>query len=467
MPRRTRVLSAALAASAVLALTAATVPASAHGAVPGTAFPSLDGVWQTDGYGTAVVLSGRRLTTYDTTSVSCLPGSLRGEQEGRTGPDGSRRYLLGIAGIRVTITPQDGDGDGARLRLAIAAGSRVLHRVPALPDACGRTPSADPRAVFDVFWQTYAENYPFFAAKHVDWRAVRDRYRPRIGEDTTDDELFAVLREMIEPLHDAHTGLSDGGDREYAGERPGTPPHGPEDLARIDTAVEKAVGVPLRRYANGALSFARLPEGTGYLRITRFVGYTDEESYPRWEEELEAALDTIPWTRLNGLILDVRVNGGGADPLALRVASRLTDRPYTAYTKYARNAPDDPTRFTHGEPVTVRPHRGPRFTGPVAVLTGPLSESAAETFTQALMARTPAPVRIGQDTQGVFSDTLDRTLPNGWSFTLPNEEYRTARGTTFDGTGIPPHHRTPVFTEEELAQGRDSALTKARRLLGG
>ena len=82
------------------------------------------------------------------------------------------------------------------------------------------------------------------------------------------------------------------------------------------------------------------------------------------------------------------------------------------------------------------------------------------------MARSPEPVRIGQNTQGVFSDTMDRTLPNGWSFALPNEEFRTADGTTFDGPGIPPHHRTPVFTEEEFEQGRDSALTKARELRG-
>ncbi|MEU9899006.1 S41 family peptidase [Streptomyces phaeochromogenes] len=455
-----RILTVTLAASAVLTLTGVATPASA---TAGRAAPSLEGVWQMDGYGTAVAVSGRRLTTYDTTAVSCVPGTMKGEQRGHTAPDGSRRFPVFGGAVDVTVTPR-GD-DTARLRIASSAGTRTLHRIAALPDRCAKKPAADPRAVFDVFWQTYAENYPFFAAKHIDWKAVRDRYRPRVGKDTTDDELFAVLREMIEPLHDAHTSLSDGKDREFGGLRPDTPPHGPEDLARIDAAVAKAVGVPLRQYAGGALSFARLPEGTGYLRITRFVGYTEEESYAKWEAELDAALDSIPWTKLTGLVVDVRLNGGGADPLALRVISRLTDRPYTAYTKYARNDPRDPTRFTPGQPITVRPHHGPRFDGPVAVLTGPLAVSAAETFTQALMARSPEPVRIGQNTQGVFSDTMDRTLPNGWSFALPNEEFRTAAGTTFDGPGIPPHHRTPVFTEEEFEQGRDSALTKARELL--
>ncbi|WP_404829207.1 S41 family peptidase [Streptomyces albicerus] len=220
---------------------------------------------------------------------------------------------------------------------------------------------------------------------------------------------------------------------------------------------------PTRRAANCPGTSGGAQDRTS--RDRHVLPFTDEESYAQWEAALEAALDKIPWTRLSGLVLDVRVNGGGADPLGLRIASRLTDRPYTAYTKYARNDPDDPTRFTRGEPITIRPHQGPRFTGPVAVLTGGLTISAAETFTQALMARTQAPVRIGQNTQGVFSDTLDRALPKGWQFSLPNEEFRTADGTTFDGTGIPPQHRTPVFTEEEFEQGRDSALAKARELL--
>jgi hypothetical protein len=34
-----------------------------------------------------------------------------------------------------------------------------------------------PLGTFDVFWTTYAENYPFFALKGIDWNAVRDRDR--------------------------------------------------------------------------------------------------------------------------------------------------------------------------------------------------------------------------------------------------------------------------------------------------
>ena len=58
--------------------------------------------------------------------------------------------------------------------------------------------------------------------------------------------------------------------------------------------------------------------------------------------------------------------------------------------------------------------------------------------TQALMGRRPAIARVGENTQGVFSDVLSRTLPNGWGFGLPNELFLDQAGKGYDGPGIPP-----------------------------
>jgi C-terminal processing protease CtpA/Prc len=73
--------------------------------------------------------------------------------------------------------------------------------------------------------------------------------------------------------------------------------------------------------------------------------------------------------------------------------------------------------------------------------------------------------RIGQNTQGVFSDVLGRRLPNGWRFGLPNERFVTD-GKTYDGTGIPPTIRVPVFTPDDLESRRDSAIERALVVLG-
>jgi len=98
-------------------------------------------------------------------------------------------------------------------------------------------------------------------------------------------------------------------------------------------------------------------------------------------------------------------------------------------------------------------------------LIGLHSVSAAETFTQALLDREPEVIRVGENTQGVFSDVLGRRLPNGWRFGLPNERFITD-GKTYDGTGIPPTIRVPVFSAADLERGRDSAIEKALEILG-
>ncbi|MEU7136109.1 S41 family peptidase [Streptomyces sp. NPDC046261] len=439
-------------------------------ATPGaSSAAALDGVWRMDGYGTVVAIEdgGRRLREYETAGAGCLPGDVTDLTRTAT----------------TTVTPA---GPGrARLGYAGSVGHRTLSRLAALPDACRETdPAKDPRAVFDTFWQTYAENYPFFGAKGVDWRAVRDRYRPQITDRTTDKELFAVLTKMIEPLHDGHTYLMKGPcDADpgncFGGHRADTPFPSPELVKKIDTSVADQVGASRlqewgRGHGKGKISFAELPDGIGYLRLTGFVNYTDDHTFEADSAELDRALDAVFTARrtagpgaLRGLVLDLRLNGGGSDRLGLRVAERLTNRPYTAYLKHARNDPGDPRRFTPAEPVRVVPHRGAVYTGPVAVLTGRLTISAGETTTQALMGRTPGVVRIGQNTNGSFSDVLERRLPNGWRFGLPNEEFLAAADgrTTYDGDGIAPHVRVPVFTDSDFASGRDSALTEARRRL--
>jgi C-terminal processing protease CtpA/Prc len=83
----------------------------------------------------------------------------------------------------------------------------------------------------------------------------------------------------------------------------------------------------------------------------------------------------------------------------------------------------------------------------------------------ALMGRRPHVVRIGENTQGVFSDVWGRRLPNGWTFGVPSELFLTASGQSFDRYGVPPDIRSPVFREADLATGRDPALERAQQVL--
>jgi C-terminal processing protease CtpA/Prc len=206
--------------------------------------------------------------------------------------------------------------------------------------------------------------------------------------------------------------------------------------------------------------------------VSGFTGYRHPYSFTGNAAALRRALDAIFTPartagrgRLRGLIIDMRPNGGGDDPLGLAIAARLTGRPFFAYAKRVSDDPADPGRFTAPQPFFVRPGRGPRYTGPVAILTGGSTVSAGETFIQAMLQRTPKPVLIGENTQGVFSDILTRQLPNDWWFGLPDEEYLTPTGRTYDFTGIPPAIRVPVLTPSQFATARDPAFHIATQFL--
>ncbi|MFJ2779496.1 S41 family peptidase [Kitasatospora sp. NPDC087315] len=461
-----------------LVLTAGTVGAAgAVGAAPegdGAKRPGanrLEGVWRADGYGTIVEIHGTALTTYDVTRNSCTPGVTSAEQFGAPLPGGAVRYgTPGEPFAQLTVTPH------GRHRAVYAkdpgTGTRTLERLPGgLPARCALPVSDDPVAVFDRFWDSFEENYPFFAVKGVDWHAERAAYRPTVTAENLVDTIIA----MVKPLQDSHVALlranPGGGYTTFFREmRDGTVAPTAQLLTTVLPPISAQLAVPEQPFGNGLLGVGELPDGLGYLRVSAFGDYVDQGGQQDQEAELDKAvgalLDRPRATPLRGVVIDARVNAGGSDALAVRLASRFTDRPYLAYRKVARNDPADPAAFTRPQSVTVRPAPGAtRFTGPVALLTSGSTVSAGETFTQAMMGRSPHITRIGENTQGVFSDALARRLSSDLVLLLPNEEFLTPAGTTFDGPGIPPDVRTPVFTKEELAGLKDSALTEARRLL--
>ncbi|TYB42225.1 S41 family peptidase [Actinomadura chibensis] len=449
------------------ALSLALIPGPALAAAPAPS-ASLTGVWRSDGYGMVLTVDTAKATLFQTTSISCLPID-EATRVGAPRPGAAAVYRLSDGNtIRLRPGPRP---DAATLHADGSAGDRALARLRRPPAPCGGPQPSGPVGAFDVFWQTFAENYPFFRQRGVDWAAQRRRYRPMVDASTTDERLFRILRTMIEPLGDAHTGIF-AGEREFTGLRPGTRPTTRALGVRVKELIDRRdLRGKGRDFASGQLTFAELPGRIGYLRVAGFFGYAtgSDFDYAADRARLAEALDAVitPRRRMRGLIIDVRYNPGGYDALGLQLAARLTDRPYLAYRKRARNDPGDPARFTRPQPIMVRPAAAPRYTGPIALLTSDATNSAGETFTQALMGRPGRVVRIGENTQGVFSDVMECPLPNDWSLWVPNEEYLTRDGTTFDGAGVPPHIRTPVFTEEEFAEDRDSAFDRAVAVLGG
>jgi hypothetical protein len=423
-------------------------------------------LWLSDGYGLLFDAGPDTLRAFEVTSVSCIPSFTASAVTAPTGA--SAAYRLTGAPVTVLLLRDEATG-GMRFHLNGAASDVILRRATEKPAACNQVTPNTPTANFDVFTRTWAEQYGFFDLKRVDWSAIVAANRVKVTDSMPPKELFAVLQGMIEPLHDAHTyiGAPDDTSLRFSGFRQGSDAVSRDQFPRFLAIVDHYLTTPLRKFCQGQLEFGMLTNDIGYLRIRSFSRYAADGSFDSGLIALEAALDTIfagasSW---KGFVTDVRLNGGGADPFGLAIAGRLTSRDYIAYTKEARLDPSNPSTWTPGQASWVRTTNRPGFRGPVAHLIGIHSVSAAETFTQALLDREPRVVRVGQNTQGVFSDVLGRRLPNGWRFGLPNERFVTD-GKTYDGTGIPPTLRVPVFSAADLEHGRDSAIEKALEILG-
>ena len=464
---------------AALALAACFLPAP-------VAAQSLDGQWASAGYGLIFDLHGQVLRRFEVTAISCLadPDSLvrtsdpTPDVEAAFGAPGRPARLLVLAGA---------DGDHKRLHPIGTASDILIHRVRSRPDRCDQPAPNTPLDNFDIFARTWDEQYILFDQKKVDWSGAVRRARAKITSATPPAELFDILKGLIEPFHDAHTSVSAPDLKlRFSGLRAGTDASIPGGLERLVRAGPETflmtiqpelygpgeklyLESPLKDWCNGRVRFGMLKGAIGYLRILSFSSYLKDGSYQAERVALDAALDTVFTNadRMKGLVIDVRINFGGSDPLGLAIAERLATTEYLAYSKEARADPVDRTKWTPGQPSRVRPSSRPGFRGPVVELTGPLTISAGETFTQALMGRRPRVIRVGEATQGVFSDVLGRRLPNGWRFGLPNEVFRTGDGRTFDGEGIPPDVRVPVFTAADRQAGKDRALTRAVELIQG
>lgn len=65
-------------------------------------------------------------------------------------------------------------------------------------------PPATLLASFERAWQRIADTYPYPDFHGLDWQAVREELRPRAARARSASEERAVIREMIERLHESH-----------------------------------------------------------------------------------------------------------------------------------------------------------------------------------------------------------------------------------------------------------------------
>jgi C-terminal processing protease CtpA/Prc len=170
-----------------------------------------------------------------------------------------------------------------------------------------------------------------------------------------------------------------------------------------------------------------------------------------------------------GLIVDVRNNGGGSSHHGYAIISRLVDKPIpdsswntpqhiAAFEAWGRQE-----QWYEGGHDMIEPKGGKHYTGPVVVLTGPGTVSAAEDFVVALHASGRATL-VGERTAGTTGQPLMIKLPRGGRARICTKRDTYPDGREFVGIGVIPDVEVHP-TQESIEAGRDVVLEKAIKVL--
>lgn len=429
--------------------------------MPEAVFAKLQGVWRSHAYGTLLEIGPAGYRLYEETSVSCLfvfEGTLED---------------LAAFFVDVEVSPR---GRAFSARRAAGVTRVGFRRLQAMPRNCLEPDweqMQDPLHNFDVLWHTFAERYALFDLRGVDWQASYERYRPRVQAGMGARRLFAIFVDMLRPLRDGHVELRASCGRFNAGDplplqRLVAELEGETDgLEVVDVIAglrervramirERYLRSALRRSGNGLLEWGRIDEATGYLAIRAMAGQCGKVGHPHDDQKAVAsAMERVmrDLGHLPSMVIDLRGNGGGYDGVALRLAGYFADRKRLAFSKAASKG----ERYGGKQAVYIEPRGKERYAGRIFLFTSALTASAAEIFVLALLNH-PRITRIGEATQGMLSDAMERHLPNGWSMTLSNEVYRAVDGELYEDRGVPPHVELPFLDRRGIDPDRDPML---------
>jgi carboxyl-terminal processing protease len=184
-------------------------------------------------------------------------------------------------------------------------------------------------------------------------------------------------------------------------------------------------------------------------------------------KEFDKAFDKIKESK--GLILDVRRNGGGSTSHGYAIMSRLVEksvpgshwktRKYiAAYRAWGRDE-----QWQEGDHSTIEPHKTKHYSGPVVVLAGPRTGSAAEDFVVAFQTSNRGKV-VGQKTCGSTGQPLTLELPGGGGARICTKRDTYPDGREFVGIGVIPDIEIEP-TRQNIAEDRDVVLEKVLEVL--
>ncbi len=307
------------------------------------------------------------------------------------------------------------------------------------------------RGNFEALWKIMDEHYCFFEYKDIDWNEVHDRYSVRISDKMSRYTLFDVLNEMLQEVKDGHVNLIAPHD---VGRYTKWYDDYPENFDEKVQKDQKYLGTDYKQ-ASG-IKYKKLDDNIGYIYYESFMSGIGSGN-------LDEALLSL--SICDGIILDIRNNGGGY----LTNSEKLAERFFTQKTLVANmlhKTGKGHNDFSTPYKIYVDPpkNRIP-YLKKVVVLTNRKCFSAANDFVNA-MSYAPNVTLMGDRTGGGSGLPFSSEIPNGWSVRFSASPMLNASLEQIE-FGIEPDIKVRTMTDNDILNRYDPFIEAARDFIKG
>lgn len=312
-------------------------------------------------------------------------------------------------------------------------------------DVSGNTPEAN----FESLWKIIDEQYCFLDYKKqeygLDWNQVHETYAKRITPSMGWEALFEVLSEMVAELRDGHVNLTNSlASSQYRQWFDSYPRNFSDSIQSIY----------LKKDYNqsSGLTYQILENNIGYIYCSSFSNGIGDGN-------LDQTLNRL--AICDGLIIDVRNNGGGNLTTAQKLAARFTNQK-TLVGYMTHKTGKGHSDFSNPYPVYIEPSNGIRWQKRAVVLTNRRSFSATNDFVNS-MKQFPLITIVGDKTGGGSGLPFTSEIPCGWSIRFSASPMLDPQMNQIE-FGINPDVKVDM-TSEDMQKGKDTMIEIACKLL--
>ena len=308
-----------------------------------------------------------------------------------------------------------------------------------------------PRENFNSIWKSVDERYCYFEEKGVNWLEIKEKYSRQIYDEMSDEELFAVCAQMIGELKDGHVNLV-----------------APFDMSRywdwyLDFPPNFNYAIIERNYLTKNFVSTSGASASILDAEDRNIGYIYYGSFEYELSDKSAEALAKKFANCNGIILDIRDNGGGAVKYMYQLASYFTKQEIAVgYTRYKKGKGHND--FTDYFPEKVIPSKSVFFDKKIVLLTNRQTYSAANIF-PGMMKYFPNVTIIGDSTGGGGASPLSMDMPNGWCVRISSISFVNMDKNTFEFGVAPDIYAETTF--DDAKAGKDAIIERAMDFLTG